>query len=518
MDRSSKAYSTLELVKHDRTAQAPERDHEASVPAPCPQIPEAAEKELDYGSTYPKAIPAAEREIHGDARLLLAELNAKRRKSYCKSAGIIITLIVLIAIAVGLGIGLHARSVGSNGQNLSSPVSAGSSTSSSSLIPSSSPTPSGVPTPLANSAHGLLNDTSMAAVTTSDGHRHAFFQEKTGIIRESIYISSTAKWLTDVSYIIATDARNYTPMSTFGVLAPTEQIYLFYIDRNDHITYQMFDSRYGIWRNSSSSTDGISNLIAAPDSRILSATPRPDPTSDSFTIFLFYESSNGSVVWLKGLPDFTFVFPRWTWIDQVIDNLLLGQGDGPIVPGPLCTSGFLRDDANHSQLDMTLTRASPDSSTFVITDAYIAFEETVNTTCRDALSFSIVSHGSEWSLTLTVIAHKLAPLLSMAHVPQTDCIMGWVGNLSVTPASRNIYPYGYLVNGTALVSLYRSDGQLSSVPPESPFHFARLASTVPTNGTVFYMYHQIDNVTFAEDKYDMSIGHWASTNITIATA
>jgi hypothetical protein len=93
--------------------------------------------------------------------------------------------------------------------------------------------------------------------------------------------------------------------------------------------------------------------------------------------------------------------------------------------------------------------------------------------------------------------------------------MGWVGNLS--DPTHNAQPYGFVVNGTALTSIYQPDTQLTSAPPGSPFPFARLASTVPPNGTAFYVYHQIDNVTFAEDKYDLSIGHWASKNITIST-
>ena len=52
--------------------------------------------------------------------------------------------------------------------------------------------------------------------------------------------------------------------------------------------------------------------------------------------------------------------------------------------------------------------------------------------------------------------------------------------------------------------------------PASPFPFARLASTAPTNSSVFYLYHQINDVVFAEDTYDATSGSWTATNFSIS--
>jgi len=255
----SQDYSTLELVNHDGTANAlelvkydgpanaPERDHGATAPVPYVsydplqvnvdgllraqismlmlyQISESAGIEVDHGkhdNNSPEAIYLAEKEGHGSS---LATSNGRGRKTCWMLAGVILLVIIFMALGIGLGVGLHARSVARNAQSAGSPISAGPSIPSSSSVPASASTPIVVPAPSADPAHTLLNDTSTAAVTTSNGNRHVFFQESTGTIRESIYSSSSAKWLTDISYVVASDARNHTPMSVFWVQTPTEQV------------------------------------------------------------------------------------------------------------------------------------------------------------------------------------------------------------------------------------------------------------------------------------------------------
>ena len=69
----------------------------------------------------------------------------------------------------------------------------------------------------APSNHTILNDTSLTAVTTSEGNRHLFFQEESGIIRQSIFTPLNGKWSAPTTYVVATDARLYTPMSAIQV-------------------------------------------------------------------------------------------------------------------------------------------------------------------------------------------------------------------------------------------------------------------------------------------------------------
>jgi len=70
------------------------------------------------------------------------------------------------------------------------------------------------------------------------------------------------------------------------------------------------------------------------------------------------------------------------------------------------------------------------------------------------------------------------------------------------------------VNATKLVS---EDPLDLASSPISPFPYARLAVITPSNGKVFYLYHQINASILAEDIYDPYIRSWTSNNISIPT-
>ena len=60
-----------------------------------------------------------------------------------------------------------------------------------------------------------------------------------------------------------------------------------------------------------------------------------------------------------------------------------------------------------------------------------------------------------------------------------------------------------------------------TVPPVlSPFPYSRISAS--TSGPLdsankFWLYHQINATTFAEDQYDKFIGHFTSTNVSVET-
>ncbi len=64
---------------------------------------------------------------------------------------------------------------------------------------------------------GLLNDTSVAVVGLDKGDKPLFFLESSGSIREALYTSSTGQWVADTNNIVASDAKNSTPLAAFGV-------------------------------------------------------------------------------------------------------------------------------------------------------------------------------------------------------------------------------------------------------------------------------------------------------------
>ena len=65
--------------------------------------------------------------------------------------------------------------------------------------------------------HGIFNDSSVAIVALGDGDKRLLFQEGTGSIRESLFTQSANTWKSDVNNIVATDARNNTPLAALLV-------------------------------------------------------------------------------------------------------------------------------------------------------------------------------------------------------------------------------------------------------------------------------------------------------------
>ena len=71
------------------------------------------------------------------------------------------------------------------------------------------------PTPGASLPHGLVDDTSVAIVASGSGDKHLLFQENSGSIRQALYDSSSKQWTSDVNNIVATNAKNDTPIVAF---------------------------------------------------------------------------------------------------------------------------------------------------------------------------------------------------------------------------------------------------------------------------------------------------------------
>jgi len=109
--------------------------------------------------------------------------------------------------------------------------------------------------------------------------------------------------------------------------------------------------------------------------------------------------------------------------------------------------------------------------------------------------------------------HGTVAMVDTNSILASDWTQVTVGDLS---SANDAATYGLFVNGKTLSS-FSGDPELFTSPPESPYPYTRLATTSQPNSYVFYLYHQINETTIAEDAWDESTGVWTSSKISIPT-
>ena len=217
--------------------------------------------------------------------------------------------------------------------------------------------------------HSMLSNSSLAALVTGDDHRHVFFQDVAGNIREAVYPSSGGQWQAGIDKVVATDARNHTPISVFQVTgkAPypvsrhppladvigsmktdTCKICLFYIAANDSLAVQTFQA--GSWSNSASgspasafasvgSDTGLQKFTAASGSRTLSATYVPG--NDTGSAYFIYQIPDGNITALLASPHPSEDGYTWQDIDfkSADDRYGYPALDGSVVSSTISKTG-----------------------------------------------------------------------------------------------------------------------------------------------------------------------------------
>ena len=71
-------------------------------------------------------------------------------------------------------------------------------------------------------AQYILNDTSLAALSLSNGDRHLFFQDNTGLIRRVVRTASNNKWSMSQGVSVLSNAKKYTPLAVIFVGSAAE--------------------------------------------------------------------------------------------------------------------------------------------------------------------------------------------------------------------------------------------------------------------------------------------------------
>ena len=164
--------------------------------------------EVFYNDTLPEA--------HGNERPSPESLHVIKLTR--KWPWIVLGLILAAAIAVGLLVGIWHRREHSLHK------------SSSKIIPRPNTT---------HAPQYIFNDKSLAAVSLSNGDRHLFVQDNTGLIRRAVRVNSNGQWntsrnlnaSTDPALNFTTKPKKYTPLTATGptfnkdIRIKTEQCY-----------------------------------------------------------------------------------------------------------------------------------------------------------------------------------------------------------------------------------------------------------------------------------------------------
>ncbi len=169
------------------------------------------------------------------------------------------------------------------------------------------------------------------------------------------------------------------------------------------------------------------------------------------------------------------------------------------VPGP---GGFVSA-TFYSPFNLPLNATSP-----VAGDTFLGINYGIGLTGSGNFSpvgMNYATPCTERFCEMIIILACTLPSKDYVSIHQSD-IAGFGSNLQ----------YTLWINGTqpALIQL-RSAG--STALPNNKFPFKRLASVTLTDGSMTYLYHQMDGTTFAEEQWDDSLQAWVGTeNITVS--
>ena len=245
----------------------------------------------------------------------------------------IIVCVLVIALAVGTGVGVKVSKDPSS-PSTTSPIPTPS--DSASLIPT--PTHSGAPS--LNLNHGALKDTSLAAVSESNGNKHIFFQDINSSLRHTIYYETSSDWSQAVEFIqLERQPRNHTPISVIQSYFPTASSMtslfdIYYVDINDTLAAFQYQATQKLVYKSSILNQ---SFLVSSSARSLDAARRPPSTlrnkSDEILLFYLAPSNDLNVLYSDTFASTTSV--GYTRIWQNFSGLFSAfnvVGSGPNSP------------------------------------------------------------------------------------------------------------------------------------------------------------------------------------------
>ncbi|KAI9666555.1 MAG: hypothetical protein M1821_004491 [Bathelium mastoideum] len=388
--------------------------------------------------------------------------------------------VTAIALGIGLGIGLK-KAQGSNSRTASSQ-------------PSKSPpsNSSGSTTAAASSPSVILHESSLGSTIRINGERHVFFQNQNGIVREAIYQNNTG-WTAPTSYVIATDAKNNTPLAAYNVPEGqsegnivVEGLYLFYVNTNGSIVAQTF--RQEEWSPGPAIQLSNSPVDVSPSTRSISVNYMQFNTSTDYTVIIIYEDSDGHYNAIQSVTD---GFDSFNWTNGDLSAVDLR---GANIQGPVSQCSTCPDSQDGGD------------QTSILAGVFDGAKYSVVGLTQEENNLDVLTAGGAIGLQVSNTYNESAPQILTA----SDLTCNYV----CSPSQSVVGAFIFWINDTALQVLLNTTPVLV---PAYPFPSLRLSAVTPINSSQLFLYNQFNGSLISEHIYDTFTGHWTSSNISIET-
>ncbi|KAL8786833.1 MAG: hypothetical protein Q9213_002570 [Squamulea squamosa] len=493
-------FRTNEDYRLSSGTHAPEIDHDLQAPESrydnsAPELDPAQGVQVFYDRHPPEAVAI---DSLGDTSDEPTKTATRKPRTQLVSWFLLLAIVsIAIALGVGLGVGLKRSGTKDASETPTPPASAIASHSSIATTSTAAPTSATSAThtdPMLQ--HGMLDNTSLAAVTFPNDNRHVYFQEKTGAFRRATYSSQAKLWQAASDPHLPPDVKNSTPLAAVTGLnvfqiendgsyvfrEPDDYnvnvVTLFYVNGTNHIRCVDWDQK----DTSSCSLTGLSilpNIPIAPNSRQISAAILVSDKDERGLLLTYQDLSHRSVIMLGFVEH-----KRWTWQNE---------------------TGKL----NSAQTQDFVTNACSIGLRHVIMAPDTCFLYCFAKSSQDGspqMAIFDIEFTSPKNFTLTAVEYTLdkeSRVQSIADV--APLAQGHVLFLNQSKLDRGAGP---LVFGAGV-----------DLPLSSPrFPFEHLASTFANDSNSTYVYHQLSDTILAEELWDGTSGFWISNNITIQTS
>lgn len=217
----------------------------------------------------------------------------------------------------------------------------------------------------------------------------------------------------------------------------------------------------------------------------------PNPSNDSSELWFFFENQTGAITLLNFSADAEYLFPRD--ITTVFPQLK------SILERPHTSFGPVIGPSNRSFVEREMR-------TYVRETIYTG--KPLGKLNSPSLFFKNVPDDYHIGLE----AHPNSVAVGVESVQQRGCARN---SDNIMFEITTLFPFGVCVNGTKLV--YFGLPPYPQSIPDSAFPFTELAAAYSGQDSKFYLYHQLNDDTFLEEKWDGALGLWRSGIFSIST-